>query len=148
MISPRIVFVDASAWIAIMSKKDGRHETAAQIYERELRKSTYLITSNLTTYEAYTKIKTEKGIEIATKLRDVIENKRLVKIERVTSDIEEEALEIFWRYHDKTWGIIDITSFVIMDRNGCNSAFAFDRHFVEAAQQKGFHLLTVDAEIS
>jgi hypothetical protein len=143
MSNQKVVFVDASAWIAIMSKKDYRHEEAAKIYERELRRSSYFVTSNLTTYEAYTEIKTKKGIKIAKALKDVIENLKLVKIERVTSDIEREALRIFWSYEDKTWGIVDITSFVIMERYNCKFAFAFDGHFVEAAQQKGFQMLSV-----
>jgi hypothetical protein len=29
-----------------------------------------------------------------------------------------------------------------MEKNSCDFAFAFDRHFVEAAQQKGFRLLS------
>ncbi len=143
MTNQKVVFVDASAWIAIMSRKDHRHNEAAIIYKKELEKSSYFITSNLTTFEAYTEIKTKKGIEIAKALRRVIENKQLVKIERVTFDIEEEALKIFWGYEDKTWGIIDITSFVIMERYDCKFAFAFDQHFVDAAHQKGFQMLSV-----
>lgn len=126
-----------------MSKGDENHSIAAKIYRTELINSSYFITSNLTTYEAYTMIKTRIGIEKAKKLREVIENKKLVKIERVTPDIEKEALDIFWNYADKTWGIIDITSLKIMERYDCKLAFAFDRHFDEAAKQYGFQIVTI-----
>ena len=49
--------------------------------------------------------------------------------------------ELFWQYKDKDWGVVDCASLVVMDEGGCNQAFAFDRHFMEASQQYGFSLV-------
>lgn len=133
--------MDASAWIAIFYERDIQHGVAAQIYNRELLRSRF-ITSNWTIYEAYSFIKKKSGIGKAIALKKVIENRKIVKLERVTIPIEKEALELFWSYKDKDWGIVDITSLFIMTEYGCRHAFAFDRHFDEAARQNGFEILS------
>ncbi|MBM4275162.1 MAG: PIN domain-containing protein [Deltaproteobacteria bacterium] len=137
----RTIFVDASAWIAIIYEKDKNHNIASKIYRKEI-VNAQLVTTNWTAYEAYTYVKTRTDIEKAILLRKTIENKQFVKLERITKFIEEKAIDKFWRYRDKKWGIIDITSFEIMEKISCTLAFGFDRHFVEAAKQNGFELLT------
>lgn len=39
------------------------------------------------------------------------------------------------------WGVVDCASLIIMERLGCKTVFAYDRHFVEASQQRGFVVL-------
>ena len=65
----------------------------------------------------------------------------VVELVAVDERIEAEALELFWQYKDKDWGVVDCASLVVMDEGGCNQAFAFDRHFMEASQQYGFSLV-------
>jgi predicted nucleic acid-binding protein len=138
----KIIFVDASAWIAIVFEKDQFHQIASKIYQRELGDS-LLLTSNWTTYEAYSMIKKKGNLGKVLQLQNVIKNKSIVKLERVSKKIKEEAVDIFFSYADKKWGIVDISSFVIMRRASCKFAFAFDEHFVEAAKQNGFEMLTI-----
>lgn len=56
----------------------------------------------------------------------------------VDEKIEREALELFWCYKDKKWGVVDCSSLVVMKAVGCRQAFAYDGHFVEASRQFGF----------
>lgn len=56
-------------------------------------------------------------------------------------------MEIFWRYRDKTWGVVDCSSLVVMRALEFQRAFAFDAHFVEASRQFGFTVLTVRSVI-
>ena len=64
----------------------------------------------------------------------------VVELVAVDERVEAEALELFWEYKDKDWGVVDCASLMVMDQSGCNQAFAFDRHFVEASQH-GFSLI-------
>ncbi len=68
-------------------------------------------------------------------------NRRVAVMIRVDPAIESAALKLFWRYHDKAWGVVDCTSLVIMERLGCKTVFGYDRHFVEASRQRGFTVL-------
>ena len=135
------VFIDASAWIAIINRKDRNHREAVKIFQRLLRTSTPLVTTNWTAYEALTIVKSRLGISQAEQLWDRIKSRALVELVAVDEPIEREAVKLFWRYQDKTWGVVDCSGLVVMDAVGCRHVFAYDTHFTEATRQFGFTLV-------
>ena len=135
------VFVDASAWVALTNTKDRYYTDATSIYRRLLQSATPLITSTWTAYEALTIVKAKLGYSQAERLWRRIQRPSVVELVTVDERIETEALDLFWRYKDKDWGVVDCASIVVMDGTGCRQAFAFDRHFMEASQQYGFLLV-------
>jgi uncharacterized protein len=134
------VFVDASAWVAITNKRDRFHDEALRVYHRLLRSQTSLITSTWTGYEALTIVKTKLGHKQAERLWRRMLRPSVVTLIKVDERIEAGALELFWSYQDKDWGVVDCASLRIMEETGCLQAFAFDRHFTEASKQYGFSL--------
>jgi uncharacterized protein len=50
----------------------------------------------------------------------------------------EKALEIYEKFNDKTWGLVDCISFVAMKERGLTNVLTFDRDFTEA----GFDVIT------
>lgn len=135
------VFVDASAWVAITNRKDRHHDEALRIYRRLLQSVAPLITSTWTTYEALTIVKTRLGYNHAESLWERIQRPSVVDLVTVDERIEAEAVELFWEYKDKDWGVVDCANLVIMQGTGCHRAFAFDRHFMEASRQYGFSVI-------
>jgi predicted nucleic acid-binding protein len=132
------VFVDASAWVAITNRKDRNHKEAVQIFRRLLASSTLLITTTWTTYEALSIVKSRLGFSQAERLWDRIKSRSVVDLIRIDEQTEGDALELFWRYRDKKWGVVDCASLVVMEAVGCRQAFAYDGHFIEASRQFGF----------
>lgn len=106
-----------------------------------LRSGTPLATSTWTTYEGITFARSKLGYGRARRLWRLVNDRRIISMIRVDPAIEAAALKLFWRYRDKDWGVVDCASLVIMDRLGCGTAFAYDRHFVEASKQRGFVVL-------
>ena len=135
------VFVDASAWVVTTNAKDSYHTQAVSVYRRLLQSAVPLITSTWTAYEALTIVKTKLGYNQAERLWQGLQRPSVVHLVTVDDKIEAEALELFWEYKDKDWGVVDCASLVVMDGTGCRQAFAFDRHFVEASSQYGFSLV-------
>jgi len=133
-----LVFVDASAWIALMHTRDVYHDEAIVIMRRLLDADDILVVTNWTAYEALSFLKGRAGYDAASALGQILEDKELVWWEPVTPEVEERALDMFWRFKDKTWGVVDCASLVVMALVGCQRAFGFDHHFVEAARQYGF----------
>ncbi len=137
----RTVFIDASGWIAIVNKKDHYHLTAVRLYKQLLQNGVHLITTTWTAYEALSLIKSRFGLDVALKLWEILNNRKIVSLIRISTKIEADALKMFFGYKDKTWGIIDCTSIALMSLLGCRHALAFDEHFVEAGKQNGFEIL-------
>jgi predicted nucleic acid-binding protein len=136
------IFVDASAWVAITNKSDRFHGEATRAYHRLLRIGAPFITSTWTIYEALSIVKTKLGHLQAERLWERMVRPSVVTLIKVNERIEAEALQLFWRYQDKDWGVVDCSSLRIMEVTGCLQAFAFDRHFTEASKQYGFSLVT------
>ncbi|MBI4526882.1 MAG: PIN domain-containing protein [Deltaproteobacteria bacterium] len=132
------VFVDASAWVAITNRNDRNRGDAVKIFQRLLSMQTALVTTNWTAYDALTIVKSRLGFSQAERLWQRITSRAVVELVAVDEQIETDALELFWRYQDKTWGVVDCSSLVVMEAVGSRSAFAYDRHFVEASRQFGF----------
>ncbi len=132
------VFVDASAWVAIANQKDRNHKEAVQVFRRLLSSATRLIATTWTTYEALTIVKSRLGFSQAERLWARIKSRAVVDLIRIDEQVDNDALELFWRHKDKTWGVVDCSSLIVMEIVGCRQAFAYDRHFVEASRQFGF----------
>jgi len=135
------VFVDASAWIGIIDENDRLHGTAQRTYNELLVKKTPFTTINWTVYEAISLVKGRRGYSQAYALWERITTPDLVTLVQITEEIEAAALNIFWRYRDKTWGVVDCASLVVMELMACEAAFAFDGHFKEASKQYGFRVI-------
>lgn len=132
------IFVDASAWLAITNRRDQLHSVARSFLDLCLGRRVRLATTNWTAYEALSMLKSRAGWEQATHLRSLLDDSRAVDLVRVTEEIELRALDLFFAYRDKTWGVVDCASLIVMEDLGCRQAFGFDHHFVEASRQRGF----------
>jgi predicted nucleic acid-binding protein len=53
----------------------------------------------------------------------------VIPLQRVTALDLERAWEIFSKYEDQDFSLIDCTSFAIMERMKITDAFTFDGHF-------------------
>jgi len=135
------VFIDASGWIAIISLDDRNHAAAEATYRELLADKVRIITTNWTVYEALSIIKDKIGYREAAALWETVETVPLIRMVKITDDIEEAGLDLFFRYRDKTWGVVDCTSLIVMELTGCFQALAFDRHFIEAGTQRGFQVV-------
>ena len=86
-------------------------------------------------------VKSRVGWEAASDLWELLSNPVVIEFAKVTPEIERRALELIFGYQDKTWGVVDCASLVVMEELGCRQAVAFDRHFVDASRQRGFAVL-------
>jgi len=99
------------------------------------------VTTTWTAYEALSILKSRAGWQAAFDLWTLLSGRQAVSLVGVNADIESRALDLFFSYQDKTWGVVDCASLVIMQDTGCWQAIGFDHHFVEASRQRGLEVL-------
>lgn len=56
--------------------------------------------------------------------------RRQLSIGWVTPEVHEKAMELFRRYSDQTYSVVDCASFIIARRKKVQEVFGFDHHFV------------------
>jgi len=122
------IFVDTSAWYAIIDKNDRDHALAAtkiQVLDRPL------VTSNYIFDEILTLLKAKLGFAVAVNFGQKLWNQEISALVRITEDDEERAWRIFRQYDDKGFSFTDCTSFALMERLDINTVLAFDDHFIQ-----------------
>jgi len=136
MIEP--IFIDTGAFFAIKCSSDKNHQNSLSFYNAMCESGKFdLVTSNLVLFETVTLIKGRIGTSFAIEFGKYLRSSELIKIVRVSHDLENKSWTIFDKYTDKDYSFTDCASFAIMKELGIRKAFAFDRHF----QQFGFELL-------
>jgi len=122
------IFVDTSAWYAIIDKNDKDHAAAVskiQILDRPL------VTSNYILDEILTLLKTKLGPTIAISFGQKLWDQEVSTLLRIIEEDEERAWSVFRKYADKGFSFTDCTSFALLERLDINTVFAFDDHFVQ-----------------
>lgn len=126
----RRVFVDSSAYLALLDADDPDHGQAVELLRRLAQQRYRLYTSNIILIEAHALVLSTLGIAAAGRfLRDIAESRTVVV--RVRASDEERAKQIVFQYEDKDFSFADATSFVLIERVRIPYAFTFDRHFTQ-----------------
>jgi len=129
----RRIFVDTGAWIGVAVARDGAHEAAAAYARQLAERKTLLVTTNYVLAETYTRIRYDDGhakaIAFDTLIGEMARRHQL-SIRWITPPIHEAALELFRRYDDQDFSVVDCTSFVVVQRLRIRDVFGLDRHFV------------------
>ena len=135
MINSQKVFVDTSAWIALINSSDNLAAKAKQILVRLNQQQVILVTTEFILLEvadalcqSHLRQKTYAYINGIKQIPDII------KIIPLEQSLLEEGWGIYYQYSDQDWGLTDCISFVVMKQESITEAFRSDQHF----QQAGF----------
>ena len=127
-----VIFVDASAWIALADRDDSHHKKAAAVYPSLLKENNRLITSNFVIAETYVVLLKELGHAAAISFLERVKTSPRIARVYSTEDIEAEAQKMLVKYRDHDFSYADAVSFTFMKRLKIKKTFAFDKHFLSA----------------
>lgn len=129
------VFVDTSAFFALLSGSDRRHREAARIWAGLIEAGAELETHNYIVVETAALVQRRLGVKAAEAFFDALLG--VVRILWIDEDIHRRAEGAFRTAGRKTLSLVDCTSFEIMRGRSIGSAFAFDKDF----EDHGFAVL-------
>jgi len=123
------IFVDTSAWIAIINPRDEYHLSAKEFYSDALAQKRRFLISNLIVAETCTNLLWKLGHHKAISFLDIIEQSSSVHCVWSDQKLEAQARDILRRYDDQDFSYTDAVSFALMQQRELTEAFAFDHHF-------------------
>ena len=135
-----MIFIDTSAFYAILDRDDRAHPAARETWEALLSLDDLppLLTSNYILIECFALIQARLGLAAVRELNDSV--LPVVSLCWVTEQDHASATAALLAANRRGLSLVDCTSFQVMRRIGITRAFAFDRHFSE----QGFEVLPLD----
>lgn len=127
-------FLDTAFVIAMVNERDLFFERANELLPLYITEQ--LVTTDAVLLEignSLAKGHRKKAAEII----DILRSSDKTEVVEVSADLLDRALAMYRQYEDKTWGLVDCISFIVMREHGITDALTHDRHF----QQAGFRAL-------
>lgn len=122
-------YVDTSALLAVLNRRDVQHEAARGAWERLLVDEAELWTCNYVVVEASAIIQNRAGMDGLRALhQDLLPVLRVAWVDETTHDL---ATAMVLAANRRALSLVDAASFHVMRRLGLEAAFAFDPHFGE-----------------
>ncbi len=130
------VFVDTSAFYAVLDQDDDNHRKAASTWADIIGQNCGLVTSNYVLLETVALLQSRIGIEAVRVFQnDVVP---LVMTEFVTPELHAIGVATLLAASKRKLSLVDCISFEIVRSLGLESVFAFDSHF----RTYGFRMLS------
>lgn len=128
------IFVDTAFVVALVNQKDQYHDQALEL-SRKYENAPLLMTEAvlLEIGNALAKDYKQEAIETIKAFRTSNE----VVIAELNSQLFNSGFEMYEKYQDKVWGLVDCISFVVMKEHKATDVLTTDDHF----KQAGFNIL-------
>jgi len=130
-------FVDTGYWLAWLNRDDELHHLARSLTTQL---PAHLVTTEAVLLESGNAMSRPPlrplGVSFLTQIRT---NPRVIVVP-LDSHLLDRAIALYAARPDKEWGLVDCTSFIVMQDRGITQALAADQHFVQA----GFRALLRD----
>ncbi len=133
------VFSDTSGWAALFVGKEPSH-TQADALAREWRDDgTRVVTTNYVVAELVALLTSPLRVSRERQVAyiEAIYSATWVEVVHIDSSHHQAAWALFKMRLDKSWSLVDCSSFVLMQRRGIADALTSDHHF----EQAGFNSL-------
>jgi predicted nucleic acid-binding protein len=133
------VFLDTSYVIALLNSKDQYHKNAKRLQQLVVRQPKKVWTTEAVLIEIGNSL---TGIHRgqAVSFINLCYKTPNLKVINVSTSLLNKGIELYASHHDKTWGLTDCISFVVMYENRILYALTADKHF----EQAGFRAMLRD----
>ena len=126
------IFVDTLFIVALINKRDQYHQIALNLAEQY--ENCPLITTDAIFLESGNKLSANYRNEVVELIEQFLASDE-VDVIRLTPELFDESLRLYKKHQDKSWGLVDCFSFVVMKQHKVSQALTFDRHFIQAGFQ-------------
>jgi predicted nucleic acid-binding protein len=130
-------FVDTAFILAVISEKDELHQKSRELVK--IYGTLPWMTTDLVLYEVANSLAGNAKPQAQKIISEFLEADG-IEIVYASPALFRKGFALYCKYADKTWGLVDCVSFVVMRENGITDALTNDKHF----QQAGFNALMRD----
>jgi predicted nucleic acid-binding protein len=129
---PNSVFLDTNGWLALLHSKDVNHEQATEIWSDLGSRGYGVVLSDWIIAETGNGLARTRIRHLFAGAVDRIFRSPKAEVVMIDRELLAKAVRHFHGHTDKTWGLVDCASFIVMQERGITEAFTSDRDFEQA----------------
>ena len=123
------LFVDTSAFYALLDADDAHHGQSASAWREIMASDQRLLTTNYVLVETFALVRGRLGLEAARDFQqDIVP---VLDVEFITPEMHRLGIAALLAASRRDLSLVDCVSFEVMRELGMKSAFTFDGHFRE-----------------
>jgi len=123
------VFVDTSAFLALVGPSDMNHAAAGVTWETVTQRGETLIVTNYILLETFALVQRRFGLPIVRALQQTVVP--YLQTHWIDASIHAAGVAALLAANRRQLSLVDCTSFQAMRQLGIDTVFAFDEHFAE-----------------
>ncbi len=131
------LFLDTAYIFALFNTRDQWHEQALKWQRKIVLENLLVLTTEFVLVEIGNGLSSIKFRGSAANIIQTLQENAFVKIIPASSELFVQAFNLYEQRQDKSWGLTDCISFVVMSENEITEALTTDDHF----RQAGFKAL-------
>ncbi|MEW6007890.1 MAG: PIN domain-containing protein [bacterium] len=128
------VFVDTSAFLAVLDRDDREHKKAKKIWEYLIINDELMVCTNYILLETFVLVQSRFGMNAIRTFQEDITP--LLKIEWVDKEDHYAGVSGVFASSRRKLSLVDCVSFRVMRRLGMKRVFCFDPHFEEQGYER------------
>ena len=123
------IFIDTSYFLALVNNRDKYHQAAKTLAAQV---TPPFITSEAVLFELGNALAKPPYRMLGIQALHQIRADTSIEIMSITPDLFAQIVAFYQSRPDKTWGLTDCSSFVMMQQRGLHEALTADTHFEQA----------------
>ncbi len=128
------IFADTSGWANLLDSKQQHHQTAVSILNSLQQNNQQFVTTNYVLTELVALLTSPLRFprKRVIRLMNDMKNSKFVRVVHIDETLDTDSWELLSKRSDKTWSLVDCSSFVVMQRQKLTEALTTDHHFTQA----------------
>ena len=132
------IFMDTSAFLAVLDADDTEHERAKVIWKHLIMTDELIICSNYVLIETFAIVQRRLGMDALRAFQEDVYP--LLNIEWIDESGHRVGVAAVLAASRRKLSLVDCVSFEVMRRLGVNRVFCFDSHF----EEQGFKIIDIE----
>lgn len=124
------LFLDTAFIQAILNPNDQYHHQAVNLLPL-VKKAQKVWLTEAILMEVGNALSAVNRQKVVNFIRQCYQTKN-IEVVKIEDTLFSQAINLYEAYNDKTWGLIDCISFVVMRENNLSIALTSDHHFIQA----------------
>jgi Predicted nucleic acid-binding protein, contains PIN domain len=126
------VFLDATYLIALAMPRDQHHAAAVRFMEQIVDRRVQMVTTRAVLLEVANFLAQPKTRSFVVSALEDCEHDPLIEILPFSEELYAKAFALYRSRSDKSWGLTDCASFIVMREHAIAEALTADEHFEQA----------------